>query len=160
MSLRNRLQDIIQQETPTNAYSNQLKKDISRVEQFTRDCDRVLPTLHDSDSIDKQIIALYDTYGRIPYNHDKNDTINTAATSVILQELIKKYASPKPPTTIDLSFLIAQLEANNKEKQKMLQTLHGSLSPAFESPLESKVEEASQLQTELDEFIKVITSRI
>lgn len=156
MSLRSRLQDVIDQDPPTNAYSNQLKKDISRVEQFSRDCDRILPTLNDSKSIDKQIIALYDTYGRIPYIHDKNDTIDTAATSVILHELIERYKTTSS-SNLDFSAFVTQLQSNNREKELMIQTLRDRFS-IFESPLDSKSQEARELEVLLESFLEIIAT--
>ncbi|CAK9439020.1 uncharacterized protein LODBEIA_P32440 [Lodderomyces beijingensis] len=73
-------------------YLNRLENDIKRVEEHLRQADAAVATfdqdLHESSSIEKRIIALYETYKTIPYKSEKNDTIATAASASILEDMI------------------------------------------------------------------------
>ena len=90
MSLRERLREV--EESP-NTYTCPTK-DIARVETFIKECDKAIAQLDESAPVGTQIIALYETLGVIPTPR-QNDTIGTAATTVVLQSMINRY-TPNP----------------------------------------------------------------
>ncbi|EMG49040.1 hypothetical protein SBY92_000509 [Candida maltosa Xu316] len=158
MSLRQKIEQLKDDDPLASAYVSSLKKDIARVEQFSKECDKVIASLEDSPFIEKQILALYDAYGKVPYSPDKNDTIGTAATSLVLDEMIARYKTGTSSAPADYSEFVTKLQADKEEKQMMIDTLIEKLESEFESPLDEKYEEAVQLEKLLKSFIKTLNT--
>lgn len=152
MSLRERLREV--EESP-NTYTHVLQKDIARVETFIKECDKAIAQLDESAPVGTQIIALYETLGVIPYTPDKNDTIGTAATTVVLQSMINRY-TPQSTTPIDFLEIIADLNHLRTNKQTALADLQ---SRNFASPLPEKLAEARELEKLLNSYIAKINNQ-
>ena len=152
MSLRERLREV--EESP-NTYTHVLQKDIARVETFIKECDKAIAQLDESAPVGTQIIALYEILGVIPYTPDKNDTIGTAATTVVLQSMINRY-TPQSTTPIDFLEIIADLNHLRANKQTALADLQ---SRNFASPLPEKLAEARELEKLLNSYIAKINNQ-
>lgn len=155
MSLRERLESL---DDLPNTYTQVLQKDIARVEGFIKECDKAISMLDESASVEAQIIALYHTLGAIPYIPDKNDTITTAATTVVLEKLVNQYKT-QPTSPTDYLEMITSLKALRSEKLNHISDLQLKLAGEFASPLHAKLAEASSLHDLLSSYIAKINSK-
>ena len=151
----NNLQSADQRKERDVIYFNRLKKDIKRVEEHLRQADAAIATfgkdiIQDS-PIEKRILAMYAAYGTVPYRPEKNDTITTASTSVLLENMIEdKKAVLKEFTNIhkdpgnDLGYVTQELlkirDARVKERDMMKSILELELDLDLELNLEKKSE--------------------
>lgn len=149
------------------AYLNRLSKDLKRVQDHTKQAEKAIrsfdATLEESTSIEKQIIALYASYGNVPYTPDKNDTIATAATSVILEDMIEEkrkeiVQSYEENANVEFDFTenITELKKHKAQRLQQIEDLSGLMDLKFVPPLGSKVIESLELQKTLFGYLKKI----
>ncbi|KAI3402870.1 hypothetical protein KGF56_004331 [Candida oxycetoniae] len=151
-------------------YLSRLRKDIKRVEEHLKQADAAIgsfdETLHESSPIEKQIIALYRTYKCIPYKPDKNDSISTSTTTVVLEKMIQEkkgqLAKAKNDKTLekkdefDFAAMVNELQTIRDEKLEAKEVLSKILSREFESLLNEKLQESNNIQVQLKGFLRKV----
>ncbi|KAI5961293.1 hypothetical protein CANMA_003813 [Candida margitis] len=147
------------------AYLSRLIKDLKRIQEYTKQAEKAIESFDkiESVSIEKHIIALYDSYGSIPYTPEKNDTIATAATSVILEEMIqekqKEIAQPceeSKKAEFDFTGNIDELKKQRATRLEQIKELSLAIDREFLSPLPSKWAESLELQRTLSSYLKKV----
>ena len=147
------------------AYLNRLSKDIKRIHDHTKQAEVAINSfdedLEKSSSLEKRIIALYASYGNIPYSTDKNDTISTAATSVILEEMINEKRgeitkSNEESTKLDFSDNIMQLKSQRAKRLEQITELNTLVDTEFKTQLPLKLQESLELQKTLFNYLKKV----
>ncbi|KAI5963410.1 hypothetical protein KGF57_001288 [Candida theae] len=166
-----RLIKVLQQPEVKNdldeAYIVRLSKDLKRVQEHTKQADRAIRSfdnsLEASASLEKRIIALYVSYGNIPYTPDKNDTIATAATSVTLEEMVEekkkevsKCSEENATTEFDFTTEIAELKKQRATLLSQIEELSHLINREFKSPLPAKINESLELQKTLFSYLKKV----
>lgn len=149
------------------AYINRLTKDIERVQCHIQQAEKAINSfdkdLAKSCSLEKRIIALYATYGNIPYIPDKNDTIATAVTSVILEEMIEEKrkeisqaSEDDPSVEFDFTKNIEELKNQKQERLQEIKELSELIDKGFTLPLTSKWIESLELRKALFNYLKKV----
>lgn len=147
------------------AYLNRLTKDNQRIHDHTKQAEAAINSFDEnmekSSSLEKRIIALYASYGSIPYSTDKNDTISTAATSVILEEMIHEKRgeitkSSEESTKLDFSDNIMQLKSQRAKRLEQIAELNMLVDTEFKTPLPLKLQESLELQKTLFNYLKKV----
>ncbi|EGW31883.1 uncharacterized protein SPAPADRAFT_51848 [Spathaspora passalidarum NRRL Y-27907] len=180
MSKKQQLVDLVVSNTAVSReppvdeiYFNKLQKDIQRVNQFITQADVAINHLQqheESASIEQKIIAMYDSYERIPYVPDKNDTIGTAATSSILSELIDRNTRELKESAVEtepIELLISEykqildfLAKDKQDKQETINRLNSKIEDfQFTPSIKHLLIQAGNLHRDLQRSLKRVITR-
>ncbi|RLV95030.1 hypothetical protein JA1_001310 [Spathaspora sp. JA1] len=153
-------------------YYNKLEKDIERVSQYINQADVAIKHLSQFEqqaSIEEKIIAMYDSYERVTYIPDKNDTISTAATSSILDELISRNTAELEKKvdideveqlTQEYKDILEVLEQDKQKKQEKIDVLTKKIDKfKFKPTIKTEIIKANELHKQLERMVKRVSTK-
>lgn len=145
-------------------YLNRLQKDIERVKQFNKQADLIINNLNKYQidcPIEKRLIALNESYEKIPYLTDKNDTIGIVSTINILDDLQQQYQLELNELKLidSLDLLIKEykqlLDVINKNKQTKQQIIEQLKDKQHQLGYQSNDNNPTEIASQLNQLIKV-----
>lgn len=157
-------------------YLHRLEKDIERVRRFNKQADLAIENLtkYENSPIEKRLIALGESYEKIPYVTDKDDTIGVAATTNILDDMIKRteieLLELKLIETQSLDSLIKEyrgmltvIAKTKQDKEDMIELLRSKSDDVqrngFHSNIEHQILETKKVKKILSSHLKRIMAK-